>query len=470
VKEAGGEVVSYSKWFKTLVVQVNDSSKIEGIRSLPFVDSVMYVWRGNNQSYRKGLRPRLNKADCGEAKPSDTVFGLTEQQFRIHNADKMAHAGYRGKGIQVGVIDAGFTNFDVIPHFDTVKLRGYKNFVPGGGMFSASDHGTKVLSTMAVDNPGWMTGSAPEAGYWLFRSEDVTSEFPVEEDYWVRAIEFADSLGIDVINTSLGYNHFDDRLLNYSHADLTGNVSFMSLAADMAYNKGMLVVVSAGNEGNKPWQKSTPPGDAKYVLSIGAVATDSTIASFSSRGFMADGRIKPDLVSVGSGTITIGQDGSIGTTNGTSLSAPFLAGLAASLWGVNPGLHRSELVAIIKKSSDRYSAPDSVYGHGIPDFQKAMAEVLKTLEIYPKKVAENGWSIQPDISGNYMVHLINPEFATYSYSFRLLDESGKLISEHSFNENDTVLVPLSDEIRKNNRFLHFVVDDPFIQRTYRIKR
>ena len=154
----------------------------------------------------------------------------------------------------------------------------------------------------------------------------------------------------------------------------------MSRAADLAYEKGMLIVVSAGNEGNKQWQKSTPPGDAKNVIAVGAVGTDSLIASFSSHGIMADGRVKPDLVSVGKHAITISEDGTIGKTNGTSLSSPFLAGLIASLWSVNPELHRSEIIDIIKRSSDRYEKADSIYGYGIPDFQKALTEVQKTIE------------------------------------------------------------------------------------------
>lgn len=380
IEMSGGKVVSYSKWFKTVVVEVDDSLKINDIKSLSIVDSVKYVWKGAKNRYAKALRPRLHELAQIETYPGDTIYGYTHPQFKLHNADQMHNAGFRGKGIEIGVIDAGFTNFDVIPTFETVDLCGYANFVPEGDMFSSSDHGTKVLSTMAVDLPGKMMGSAPEASYWLLRSEDVVSEFPVEEDYWIRAVEFADSVGLDVINTSLGYSEFDDIQLNYTHDDLTGDVSLMSRAADLAYEKGMIVVVSAGNEGNKSWQKSTPPSDAKNVIAVGAVGTDSIIASFSSYGEMADGRIKPDLVSVGKGTVTIDQFGALGRTNGTSLSSPFFAGLVASLWSINPQLHRSELIDIIFKSSDRNTFPDNVYGHGITDFNKAMNEVLKTLQ------------------------------------------------------------------------------------------
>lgn len=381
IEKAGCKVVSYSKWFSTIVVRVSDSLKINNIKSLSFVDSVQYVWRGSVGNYKKSLRPRLDHFITDEEFPLDTIYGYCEPQFKMHNATILHESGYRGKGIEVGVIDAGFTNFDVIPAFSTTNFLGYTDFVPEGDIFSSSSHGTKVLSTMAVDLPGLMVGSAPEASYYLLRSEDSKSEFPVEEDYWVRAIEYADSIGLDIINTSLGYSHFDDKALSYTHNDLNGEVSIMSRAADLAFEKGMIVIVSAGNEGEDEWQKSTPPADAKNVIAVGAVSTDSVIAPFSSHGFMADGRIKPDLVSVGRRTITIGEDGTIGRTNGTSLSSPFLAGLITSLWSVNPELHRSKLLDIIIKSADRYENPDTVYGYGIPDFQKALREVEKTLLI-----------------------------------------------------------------------------------------
>ncbi|WP_352421965.1 S8 family serine peptidase [Proteiniphilum sp.] len=469
VEKAGGKVITHSKWFGTLVVEVSDSLRIGNIESLSFVDSVKYIWRGNKLPAGDKARPRLVPVDCDEIAGADTEYGFTDAQFRMHNAVVMADAGFRGKNMLVGVIDAGFTNFDVIPRFESVRVGGYMDFVPSGSIFASSDHGTKVLSTMATDLPGVMIGSAPEATYWLLRSEDTTSEFPVEEDYWVRAVEFADSLGVDIINTSLGYNSFDDKLLNYTHAELDGNVSMMSQAADKAYEKGMLIVVSAGNEGNKLWQKITPPADAKNVLAVGAVGTDSIIASFSSHGLTADYRIKPDLVSVGKETITIGRDGALGHTNGTSLSSPFLTGLITSLWSVNPTLHRSELIDIVKRSSDRYLSPDSIYGYGIPDFHQAMKEILGKLEVYSQKVTDNGWDIRPESSGDYLVSLSEPVFSPSSYSFRVLDESGYLISGYRFGEETTLLVPLQDKIRENNRFFYFVTEEPFRQRIYKVE-
>lgn len=471
VKKAGGKIVTHSKWFSTLVVEVSDSLGIGNIESLSFVDSVKYIWRGSKPSAEERARPRLISTRCDESEDADriTSYGFTDAQFRMHNASIMSDAGFRGRGMLIGVIDAGFTNFDVIPRFESVRLGGYMDFVPGGSIFASSDHGTKVVSTMAANLPGLMMGSAPEATYWLLRSEDTLSEFPVEEDYWVRAVEFADSVGVDVINTSLGYNFFDDKTLNYTHAELDGSVSLMSQAADKAYEKGLLIVVSAGNEGNKSWRKITPPADAKNVLAVGAVGTDSVIASFSSHGLTADGRIKPDLVSVGRETVTIGRDGTIGQTNGTSLSSPFMTGLITSLWSVNPALHRSELIDIVRRSSHRYMDPDSVYGYGIPDFHQAMNAVLEKLEVYPKKVIDNGWLIRPEPSAGYTVSLSDPMFSPSSYSFRLLDESGYLISSYRFNDDTLLFIPLPDKIRKSNRFLYFVTEEPFNQRIYKVE-
>jgi len=202
-------------------------------------------------------------------------------------------------------------------------------------------------------------------------------------------------------------------------------------------------------------------------LAVGAVGVDSVIASFSSRGEMADGRVKPDLVSVGKEAVTIGQNGLVGSTNGTSLSSPFLAGLIASLWSINPELHREELVGIVKRSSDRYASPDSVYGQGIPDFGRAVKEVLETLEVHPRRVTDDGWLIEPDPSGNYWIKATNPPFSGDAYKVRLLDEAGLLLSEHTLGASDAVSVPLPGD--DEPRYLYFVVEEPFRQRTYRVR-
>lgn len=465
ILQAGATPVSYSKWFKTIVVQVSDSLKIEDVLRLTFVDSAKYVWRGIDRKSYEFARPRLLLQKC-EEDTLKNVLGVTAKQFKLHNAQNMAFSGFVGKGINVAVIDAGFTNVDVAPQFGNV--RGFKNFVPSGGVFSANNHGTTVFSTMVVNLPDKMVGSAPAANYWLLRSEDSSSEFPVEEDYWVRAVEYADSIGIDLVNTSLGYTYFDDKSLSYRHESLDGRTSFMTLATDKAYEKGILMVTSAGNEGNKPWQRISAPADAKFALTVGAVASDSTIAPFSSKGFTADGRVKPDVVSVGFGTFSIGQNGVIRQAFGTSFSSPFLTGLIASLWSINPDLNRREVVDIVKRSADQYNRPDSIFGYGIPDFGKAMKEVLATLPTNDKSVSEKSFSIDHLNKYDFEITLIKPTFSLDAYQLNLLDESGILISKHEF-EQEMLRISVPVETRKNNKFVHFVFNSPFAQKTVRVK-
>jgi subtilisin family serine protease len=468
LRNVGGKTISHSKWFKTIVIQLKDSSQIGAVLQLPFVDSARYVWRGIERNLRNPLRPRLGWTDCPDKSGQEHSFGLTIKQFALHNAQQMVLSGFTGTGINVAVIDAGFTNADVIPQFGEVNLEGFKNFVPENEIFASSDHGTKVFSTMAVNLPGIMVGSAPSATYYLLRSEDATSEFPVEEDYWVRAVEYADSIGIDLINSSLGYTAFDDTTLNYKPENLDGKTSFMTLAADKAYEKGMILVTSAGNEGNKPWQKISAPADAQHVLTVGAVGTDSIIASFSSKGLTADNRLKPDIVSAGKGTVTIGYNGQIDFTNGTSLSSPFVAGLVASLWSINPGMNRAEVLDIVKRSSDRYNRPDSVYGYGIPDFGKAVKTVLNRLEPREKSFTEDCFSILRSAKDSFEITLTEPDFSFDAYKVTVLDESGNPIAKYGF-ENERLTVPVQQEVKKADQFIHFVLKSPSTQKTIRFK-
>ena len=469
LERAGARVVTHSRWFKTIVVQVPDSMRINSIAQLSFVDSVRLVWRGHDTYHRSEVRPRL--VSSHENERTDCFFGRTSAQFALHNAKPMIKAGFRGDGIRIGVADAGFANVDVIPYFDNLQIGNSRSFVPRGELLAGSgDHGTRVLSTMSVKKPGLMIGSAPNATFWLMRTEDIATEFPVEEDYWVAAIEFADSLGLDIVNTSLGYSTFDDPSMNYTHADLTGRVAFISRAADKAFDKGMLLVVSAGNMGNTAWQTVTPPADAHNVLAVGAVGTDGELAAFSSRGFTADGRIRPDVVSVGRSTIVLRQCGVVGTGYGTSFSSPFLAGLIASLWSINPYLHRSEVLDIVKRSSDRFHSPDTLFGRGIPDFQKAMRKMLQTLEVHVGDVSKEGWFIMPTNAGFFVGYSHDISRLRPLPTFSLLDDAGNLLSAYTLdNENSRVLVSVASEVRERSEYVYFVLSDWMGRRVVRVR-
>lgn len=367
----GGEPVVQSKWFATVVVAGKDSSMVESLRNLSIVDSVRWVWKGTRCDSGTTLR------DTSLLVPADTPlkahYGYAQKQIEMLNGVGLHKEGYRGKGMQVAVIDAGFMNVDHIAAFASVDIVGTRNIVCSEeSVFTADEHGTKVLSCMAANLPGLMVGTAPEASYWLIKSEDGRSEYPIEEDYWNAAVEFADSVGVKVISSSLGYFIFDDESLGYDTSLLDGKSTLISRTAEMAAEKGILVFISAGNEGTGRWGKITFPSDAKHVLTVGAITEEGVKSSFSSVGFTEDFRVKPDAVALGSGTTVIDASGNIRFANGTSFATPTLAGLGICLWQALPWLSNLEIIEILQKSSSQYTRPDIELGYGIPDVYNAL--------------------------------------------------------------------------------------------------
>ena len=297
----------------------------------------------------------------------------------MSHADRLHEAGFKGQGMTIAVIDAGFHNVDKIEAMKNINILGTRDFVnPEADIYAESSHGMSVLSCMAMNQPNVMIGTAPEASYWLLRSEDEYSENLVEQDYWAAAIEFADSVGVDLVNTSLGYYSFDDPTKNYRYRDLNGHYALMSREAAKAADKGIVVVCSAGNSGSGSWKKITPPGDAENVITVGAVNKYGVLAPFSSVGNTADGRVKPDVVAVGLGSDVMGTDGNLRHANGTSFSSPIMCGMVACLWQACPELTAKEIIELVRRSGDRAVFPDTIYGYGIPDLWKAYQSTVNT--------------------------------------------------------------------------------------------
>lgn len=376
IRRQGVDVVTTSKWQNTVTVQLSDTMLMDEIARLPFVKMTEKVWTlpdsipARNKERKKEVENKLEK--------TDNYYGPAYRQIAIHHGDSLHEAGFRGKGMTIAVIDAGFYNADEIKALKKVKLLGTRDFVnPHSDIYEENNHGMKVLSCMAANKPYVVVGTAPEASYWLLRSEDNDSEHLVEQDYWAAAVEFADSVGADVINTSLGYRAFDDKSKNYTYQDLTGHYALMSREAAMAADKGMVVVCSAGNEGQKIWKKITPPADAENVLTVGAMDVSGMNAVFSSVGYTTDGRVKPDVMAVGFASTVLDTDGNVSTANGTSFASPTMCGLVACLWQACPQLTAKELIELVKSSADRFDHPDNVFGYGIPDMWKAYKTVKK---------------------------------------------------------------------------------------------
>jgi hypothetical protein len=377
IRKKGVKIVAMGKWDNFVTVSCNDSLLIKKIAALPFVRSTEKVWKApdSKKSQRSAQRDSVtNKV----VRVDSCYYGPAYRQIQLSNGDKLHEAGFKGQGMTIAVIDAGFHNADQIEAMNNIRVLGVKDFVnPDGDLFAESSHGLKVLSCMAMNQPNVMVGTAPEASYWLLRSEDEYSENLVEQDYWAAALEFADSVGVDVVNTSLGYYAFDDRTKNYNYRDLNGANALMSREASKAADKGMVVVCSAGNAGSGPWKKITPPADADNVITVGAVGKNGVLAAFSSIGNTADNRIKPDVVAVGLTSDVMDTNGVVGRANGTSFASPIMCGMVSCLWQACPQLTAKQVIELVHQVGDRVDFPDNIYGYGVPDLWKAYQTTLK---------------------------------------------------------------------------------------------
>lgn len=371
ILSTGAQLVTQSKWMKTVVIESNDSLISKKIQDLPMVDSVKFVWEGTGRLIRNECNDENTILEPSEEKKGDT-YGHAKEQIEMLNGVYLHETGRRGEGIRIAVIDAGFLNVNRIKAFSSLRLLGTHNIVfPGKDVFCDDDHGTKVLSCMAADLSGFMIGTAPDASYLLIKSEDVRSEYPIEEDYWAAALEYADSVGVDIITSSLGYFRFDTPNTIYAPENLDGKTAFITQVAEKAAEKGLLLFCSAGNEGNHNWEKITFPGDAPNVLTVGAITKEMERSNFSSIGLTADYRVKPDVVALGSGACVINGTGNIQYTNGTSFATPIMAGLGACLWQALPWMINKELIQLIQQTASQANQPDVEKGYGIPDMQKA---------------------------------------------------------------------------------------------------
>lgn len=376
LKATGARLVTTSKWNNTVVLEVSDTLLMDEISKKSFVTGVKKVWVSpdsippRNMKRKKEVKNKVEKTDCH--------YGNALRQIEIHGGDSLHNAGFAGKGMHVAVIDAGFYNADEIKFFRKMDLLGTRDFVnPNSDIYAENAHGLMVLSCMAANLPKVFVGTAPEASYWLLRSEDNDSEQPIEEDYWAAAIEFADSVGVDVVNTSLGYYEFDEGFPAYRYRDLDGHYSLMSHSASLAADKGIVVVCSAGNSGDDPWKKVTPPGDSENVLTVGAINKNLVNARFSSIGNSADGRIKPDVMAVGVSSVVTGTDGSVSKGNGTSFASPIMCGIVTCFWQACPWLTAKEVIEAVRQVGDRVDYPDNIYGYGVPNLWKAYQKELE---------------------------------------------------------------------------------------------
>lgn len=374
IKMAGAVIINKSKWFNSVVIKVFNLSVISTIEAFSFVEGVDLCAlppdiKTDNKSETEHL---IEKADLNE----ENYYGYALSQVSMVNGNKLHEYGFTGKGISIAILDAGFFNVPESECFQTLRnenrIAGTWDFFKNtSDVYGYHTHGTAVFSIMASDLPNQLIGSSPGATYYLLRTEIGDFEQPIEEENWIAAIEFADSAGVDVVNTSLGYTEYDAPFISYSYQEMDGNTTRISGASKMAAAKGMLLVNSAGNLGNTSWHYISAPADAEGMLAVGALKPDRSLAPYSSTGPAADGRIKPEVAAQGSQVYFQSSKNNISYGNGTSFSSPLVAGFAACLWQAFPEFNAAEIRSAILESSSNYDTPDNLTGYGIPDFDKA---------------------------------------------------------------------------------------------------
>lgn len=455
VKERDNILVkAKSKWMNCIHV-IGDIQAISKLQELEFIATIDIAGdRPNSRNPQQFQKPgkKLETA-------IDFEYGFAAHQTQMLNTNYLHENDLTGVGISIAVIDAGFPNVNFTDAFQKMRtegrLLGGYDFPNRSNDFNnpnLSNHGSLVLSTMAGYLEDRYTGTAPDASYYLFRTEIEASETPVEESYWVEAAERADSLGVDIINTSLGYTLYDNPDYSYTPEDMDGNTSFISRGASIATEKGLLVVVSAGNRGNQDYFRNIgAPADAN-VLSVGAVDKNRDYAFFSSIGPSADGRIKPDVAAQGQEVAAIDEFNNLVLVNGTSFSSPILAGSIASLWQANPSWTNLQIMQLVKDISSLSNRPDDMLGFGIPDFELALSEITPPSEtdqliIFPNPVSSR-------------LKFSNPDNQLYTIS--LFDTAGQRLLKTTNIEDEIDLSGFSRGIyiamfEKNNSTQSFLI-------------
>lgn len=381
VRETSGiTVMGQSKWMNTLHVR-GSITAIKSLLNLTFVDKIAFADRSLNTSKKVTVNAKPQKINKLKKTAIAYNYGNAANQIQMLNGQILHQKDFTGKGKIIAVMDSGFPGVNTAQAFKKMRdnqqiLGGYDYVNRKADFYSGDNHGTLVLSTIGGYQDNEIVGTAPDANFYLFVTENDASENPIEETLWVEAAEKADSLGVDIINSSLGYLDFDNPKYNYSYSDMNGNTAFISRGAEIASSRGMIVVASAGNAGNSATPTIAAPADATSVLTVGAVTASGVKASFSSIGPSADGRIKPDVMAQGQATVVVNEFGNLATANGTSFSSPVMAGMVACLWQAFPEKTAQQIRDIILKSSSLYANPTNQMGYGIPNFNTALNEGL----------------------------------------------------------------------------------------------
>ena len=417
--ETGATILSSSKWLNTLFISATEV-QLNQIKNLSFVSNIIELETMNSSK-------KINISPYSFSKNINSVYGQSEVFVSQINIDYVHNKGYKGEGVQIAILDAGFQGVNTADAFKEIRDRngiiGKYNFVENStDVYKSDQHGTMVLSTIGIDKPNTYLGTAYKADFWLFLTEDVNSETPIEEFNWIAAAEYADSVGVDVINSSLGYYDYDRPYKSYIYNDMDGQTTFVSRGARIGSDKGMLMVVSAGNEGNNSWKYIGTPADAIDVIAVGAVNSSGTAAGFTSYGPTSDGRVKPDVSAMGVSVPVYNRDGNLQNVNGTSFSSPITAGSVACLRQAFPSVSVKNIIDALQSTASIANNTDNRLGYGIANFESAYIKLkdllgLKDITIKKLKITPNPVSEKLIIDG----------IDNTMYNYFISDSSGKMI-------------------------------------------
>lgn len=457
VAGTGVTILNPSKWLNCVTIYTTDQTALNTIEAFSFVQSVEKGGNSkliNDQNSEKPFFANESITQIPDAgllkglrSGNSYDYGAATNQIQMLNGDVLHDMGYDGAGMTIAVLDAGFLNVDDIAAFDSLwineQILGYKDFADplNPDIFGSHSHGCSVLSFMGANQPGEMVGTAPQADYWLLRTEYGATETPIEEYNWVSGAEYADSVGADIINSSLGYTTYDAPFESHTYEDMDGNTTIITIGADLAASKGMIVVNSAGNSGNDPWFYVGAPADGDSVFSIGAVDGSGQIASFSSNGPTSDGRIKPNVVAQGQGAAHISAySGEVSYGSGTSYSSPITAGMVACLWQSHPEKRNTEIMDAIMEAGSLADNPTNQMGWGIPDYVAAYS-VLTVVESVDEPA--NNMEVYP----NPFTSDLNIKIENESLSIQLIvltDISGKVVYEKEIDQSNSTYFQLDN--------------------------
>lgn len=438
VADCGVQLLNPSKWLNGVTVHTSNADVIEAINALPYVQTVRECL---NNPEAQAEKERWMAAEMMPVASRSMVakgfYGGAETQVYQLRVNELHDMGYDGTGVVIAVLDGGFTGTDIHPCFDNMReegrLLGVRDFVYGSeSVYSQSSHGTSCLSTIGAYDPNNMVGTAPKASFYLIHTEDGEGENIVEEYNWVSGAEYADSLGVDICTTSLGYIDFDMPEWDHTFSHYDGHTAPMTIGAEIAASRGIICTNSAGNEGEGTCTLGIP-ADAEHILTVGAVDDQGDRAYFSSVGPTYDGRIKPDVMAMGEGTYVAsgnpgGWWGNYYNGNGTSFSNPVLAGAVACLRQARPEASVQEICDAVRMAGNRAENPDDYYGYGIPDFVEAMELIPLHVDTF---VEQNEIiDVFPNPT-NGEVHFRMKE--GYKAELAIFDVTGRHLTSYHFN-------------------------------------